>query len=279
MKSNTLILILLLITQHSIAQIRPKFASKCELGVMLGGSYYTGELNRMGHFQQLEPAGGLIFRYNVHPRLALRVNAFYGWVRGDDSRSQFEYQRNRNLSFRSHIMEIAAGFEFNYFNYEIGNEKHWITPYMFGEIGVFQMNPKTKYNGEWVDLRPLGTEGQGTSLSNEKPYSLVQLSIPMGLGVKMNIGKNVALSLEYGIRLTFTDYIDDVSGTYVDRDALAQVNGGIAADLSDRSLAPLGTNERNAGFRRGDPNNKDWYSFFGMILTFRLGKPTTCWKG
>jgi hypothetical protein len=260
-------------------QIRPKFASKCELGLMLGGSYYTGELNRMGHFQQLEPAGGIIFRYNVHSRLALRINAFYGWVRGDDSRSPFAYQQNRNLSFRSHIMEIAAGFEFNYFNYEIGNQKYWITPYMFGEIGGFHMNPKTKYNGEWVELRPLGTEGQGTSLSSEKPYSLVQLSIPMGLGVKMNIGKKASISLEYGIRMTFTDYIDDVSGTYVDRDALAQSNGSIAADLSDRSVNSLGLNDSNTGYRRGDPNNKDWYSFFGIMVTFRLGKPTTCWRG
>ena len=255
------------------------FASRSELGVLIGGSYYTGDLNRMGHFQQIEPAGGLVFRYNVHSRLALRVNALYGNVKGDDKLSPYEFQRNRNLSFRSPIIELAIGFEFNYFQYEIGNSKYWITSYMFGGVGGFYMNPKANYNGQWVELRQLGTEGQGTPLSNDNPYSLTQLCIPMGLGVKMNVGKRVAISFEYGLRLTFTDYIDDVSGNYVDSDALAQINGTIAAELSDRSLVKLGHNGSNAGYRRGDPNNKDWYSFFGMMISFQLGNPGTCWSG
>ena len=270
---------LLIVSLHVEGQIRRSFASRSELGIMLGGSYYTGELNRMGHFQQMEPAGGLIFRYNAHSRLAIRAHAFYGNVRGDDSRSPYEFQRNRNLRFRSPIVEVAVGFEFNYFQYEIGNKKYWVTSYMFGSVGGFYMNPQANYNGEWVELRPLGTEGQGTNLSSKKPYPLTQLAVPMGLGIKMNVGKRMAISIEYGLRLTFTDYIDDVSGYYVDPIELAQINGNMAGALSDPSLQPLGTDGRNAGYRRGDPNNNDWYSFFGVMLTFQLGNPTTCWTG
>lgn len=270
---------LILIVGSAYGQTRRSFASRSELGIMLGGSYYTGELNRMGHFQQIEPAGGLIFRYNAHSRLALRLTAFYGNVRGDDSRSPYDFQRNRNLSFRSPIIEVAAGFEFNYFQYEVGNKKYWITSYMFGGIGGFYMNPKANLNGEWVELRPLGTEGQGTALSSKKPYPLTQLAVPMGLGLKMSIGKRVSIGIEYGLRWTFTDYIDDVSGSYVDPVALAEINGPMAAALSDRSITPLGYEGVNTGYRRGDPNNKDWYSFFGLMLTVTLGDPSTCWTG
>lgn len=274
-----LIACFVLLTCQLDGQISRSFSSKSELGVLLGGSYYTGDLNRMGHFKQIEPAAGLIFRYNAHSRLAIRAHAFYGNVKGDDKYSPYEYQRNRNLSFRSPIIEFALGFEFNYFQYEIGNKKHWITSYMFGGLGGFYMNPKANYNGQWVELRQLGTEGQGTSLSSKQPYSLTQLCIPMGLGLKMTVGKRMSISLEYGIRMTFTDYIDDVSGNYVDKDALAQINGTMAADLSDRSLTNLGHNESNTGTRRGDSNNKDWYSFFGLMITFQLGNSDTCWKG
>lgn len=276
MKLITLLIALLIVISTNAQQ--RTFASKSELGVFMGGSYYTGELNRMGHFQQMDFAGGVLYRFNVNPRFSLRFNLFYGNVNGDDSKSPYAYQQNRNLHFKSPITELATGFEFNYFQYEISSKQFWITSYMFGGIGGFQMNPQAKYNGEWMELRPLGTEGQGSRLSNEERYSLTQLCIPMGIGVKFNVANRVAISFEYGLRKTFTDYIDDVSGNYVDKHLFALENGTIAAELSDRSLQPLGHGETNTGYRRGDPNNNDWYSFFGMMVTFQLGKPSQCYK-
>jgi hypothetical protein len=133
------------------------------------------------------------------------------------------------------------------------------------------MNPKTEINGDMVELQPLGTEGQGSDLSSKNNYSLTQLCIPLGVGVKFALGKKAALSLEYGIRKTFTDYLDDVgSGSYVDPSLLSVANGPLAADLSNRSL------DGDRFGKRGNASTKDWYTFFGGSLTFRLGKPNKC---
>jgi|694.fasta_scaffold32791_3 hypothetical protein len=252
---------------------------KSELGFILGGSYYTGELNRMGHFRQVSPAAGIIYRYNVNPRLALRGSVFGGHIKGDDSKSRHAFDQNRNLSFRSPVVEGAFGVEFNYMNYATGRlfgERYWCTPYMIVQLSVFYFNPQAELNGQWYELQPLGTEGQGTSLSNRSTYSRVQVSMPLGLGFKFNIHKKVQVSLEYGMRLTFTDYLDDVRGSYVDPIELAAINGSIAASLSDRSLNQVGSSGRNVGSRRGDGAFRDWYSFFGIGITFKLGQRSEC---
>jgi hypothetical protein len=252
---------------------------KSELGFILGGSYYTGDLNRLGHFRQVSPAAGLIYRYNVNPRLALRGSLFGGHIKGDDATSNQAFYQNRNLSFRSPMVEGAFGVEFNYMTYATGRlygERYWFTPYMIVQLAVFYFNPMAEFNGERYELQPLGTEGQGTSLSSKSNYSRVQVSMPLGLGFKFNIHQKVQLSLEYGIRLTFTDYLDDVSGTYVDPVELGAINGPIAASLSDRSLNQIGQAGRNTGSRRGDGAFNDWYSFFGIGITFKLGERAKC---
>tara|TARA_B100000123_G_C25352286_1_gene263346 strand:- start:74 stop:508 length:435 start_codon:yes stop_codon:yes gene_type:complete len=140
-----------------------------------------------------------------------------------------------------------------------------------------RMNPKAKYDGEWIELQPLTTEGQGTSQNNKKPYSLSQISIPFGIGAKLNLSNRVAISLEYGMRKTFTDFLDDVSGLYPNQALLVQETGtDLSAELSDRSVNPDGINNSNYGLQRGNPNNNDWYAFSGFIVTFSLVKKTSC---
>ncbi|MCO5259917.1 MAG: DUF6089 family protein [Crocinitomicaceae bacterium] len=254
----------------SIAQFQTAL-SRSELGVMLGGSYYIGDLNRFKHFKGTLPAAGLIYRYDIHSRLSFRANFSYGMVQGNDEWSKEASINNRNLNFQSSIFELGAGVEFHYVPFQLGSKRYKGTAYLLAELAVFRMNPKTKYNDEWVFLRPLGTEGQGSDLSTKKPYSLFQLSVPLGLGVKLSLGKRVALGLEYGIRLTFTDYLDDVkSDTYVDPIALSEANGPTAAALSNRSK------DGSVFGKRGTSTTKDWYSFFGVTLTFRLGDPQKC---
>ncbi len=247
-------------------------ASRSELGVMVGGTYYIGDINRFMPYRNTHLAGGLIYRFNLHPRAALRANFLYGKLSGEDSDSNFDQQIQRNLSFNTTIWELAGGIEFNYFPFQIGNDRYRGTAYLLAEIGVFRMNPKAiGTNGNEVELQPLGTEGQGTSLSDRNPYSLTQLTIPLGLGVKLSIGEKASLNFEVGLRKTFTDYIDDIgSDSYVDPDLLAAENGPLAAEMSNMSL----NNERFG--RRGDASTKDWYVFSGMMLTFRLGKPANC---
>jgi hypothetical protein len=133
------------------------------------------------------------------------------------------------------------------------------------------MNPKTKYNGEWIDLQELGTEGQGTELNSDDRYKLFQFSIPIGVGIKFSLGKFIVLGLEYGVRKTFTDYIDDVkSDTYIDALELSKTNGPLSAKLSNRSL------DGNTFGKRGTSTTKDWYFNTAITLTIKLGKPKIC---
>jgi len=245
--------------------------SKSELGVLLGGSYYIGDLNQFGHFNKTQPAVGLLYRYNYHSRLSLRANCTYGKVKADDADSKRDLFQNRNLSFESNIFELAGGVEFTYLPFFLGSERYKGTAYILAEIGIFRMNPKTEFNGDMVELQPIGTEGQGSDLSSRKNYSLTQICIPLGVGVKFALGKKAALSFEYGIRKTFTDYLDDVgSNSYVDAVELAAANGPLAAQLSNRSL------DGSRFGKRGNTSTSDWYSFFGTMITFRLGRPNKC---
>lgn len=251
---------------------RENFLSRSAFGPMVGGSYYIGDLNKYGHFQNMHLAGGLMYRYYLNSRIELRANLTYAKVSAADANSNNPVQQQRNLSFESNIFEFSTGIEFNYFNYKLGDQKYFFSPYLFIDIGLFRMNPMTEYNGEMVELQPLGTEGQGSSLSSKSPYNLTQFVIPFGLGFKLNLGPKVGLSVEYGIRKTFTDYLDDVSGFFVDTDILAIENGNIAARLSDRSFGDF-----EAIGPRGNDQTKDWYSVFGLTLTFPLGKEGKCY--
>lgn len=276
MKKHYFILFLaLLIALTSNAQRKKRTA---EVGVFLGGSYYIGELNPTRHINQFtKPAGGFVFRYNINKRLAARANFLFGNIEGHDSFSNSEAAQQRNLSFKSPINELSAQLEFNFMDYQIGMEKHKFSPYIFFGIAGFKFNPQGQLNNNWVALQPLGTEGQGLEGgASRKKYKLIQMSIPFGVGAKANLSKNIGLAFEWGMRKTFTDYLDDVSKKYYDPIALAAARGETAAVMSDPSI---GTDPgiSNAGRQRGNPTNKDWYSFIGITLTVKLrDKPEKC---
>jgi len=219
-----------------------------------------------------KPAFGAIVRYNLSTRASLRFTGTYGNVWASDAKSDDPFQVDRNLNFKSKIYELAFGIEIDLFKYRINDMNYPISPYFFYEVAYFRMNPMTSYNGNEINLQTLGTEGQGTALSQKSQYKLNQLAFPIGLGIKFNLKERLAISVEYGIRKTFTDYLDDVSGDYVDTDILTLENGPIAGELSDPSLS--GGNR--AGFNRGNSTTKDWYSFYGLMVTFKPFKPNIC---
>lgn len=246
---------------------------RSEIGFMIGGSYYVGDLNPKKHFLQTKLAGGILYRYNFSPRWTLRASALLGNLEASDSKSQANVERN--LSFRSYIFDFSTVVEFNFLPYILGDKKHFISPYIFAGVSVFNFNPQALYDSKWYSLHQYGTEGQGTTIQGvSKPYSLTQIGIPFGLGVKISPAKFMSLGLEWGIRKTFTDYLDDVSGKYVDPVVLAAENTEIAAKLADRSLTTQGL---NTGLDRGNANTKDWYVFTGLTATFRIkGKSAKC---
>ncbi|MCB9188019.1 MAG: outer membrane beta-barrel protein [Flavobacteriales bacterium] len=251
-----------------------------EIGILAGGSYYLGDLNPYQHFNHTKFAGAFLYRDKISrsDRLSYRLQIGFGTVEAFDSESTDPARLNRNLSFRSRILEIGPMLEIHFLPYEIGSDKRPFTPYMFLGATYFKMNPMTQYNDSWIELQSLGTEGQGTALSDRKLYKLNQISIPIGLGFKFNMTERWAIGFEYGIRKTFTDFLDDVSGDYVNPALLAETNGSLSAELADQSLNNEASfaNVNGQSIARGNPNNKDWYVFAGVTLCFRVLEYSTC---
>jgi len=245
---------------------KAQVVSNMEIGIMGGGSYYLGDINSK-HFDYMMPSGGIVIRKNIDRRVVIKSELVLGNIRADDARNRNDTMKlNRNLHFRSPIYELSGQVEFNFLPYETGNSLYPFTPFIFVGVSLFRFNPKAEANnGEWVELQPLGTEGQGTtSFQDRKKYALTQFSIPMGGGFKIAVNKTFNIILEYGIRKTFTDYLDDVSTSYIGGNLIDMSPLGI--EMSDKSL----NGPQAKDFQRGDSKDKDWYTFTGITLSFKI---------
>jgi hypothetical protein len=261
-------LLLIAIFFLSIAQSIGQYT---EIGFHGGMSYYIGDINPYKHFSHYPHAGGGFFiRTNTSDRVAFKFNFLYTNVEAHDSDSKDAWQRNRNLNFKSEIIEIGTMLEINFLSYEAGDKKRPFTPYVFGGLAYYRMNPLGQYNGRWVELQPLGTEGQYIG-SSTKSYRRGQIALPLGMGFKLNLGKRVAVGLEYGIRKLFTDYLDDVSTVYANADDLEEFSGPAAVEMSDRSLIPVGPDNTNEGTNRGNSSTNDYYAYTNLNISIRLG--------
>ncbi len=242
----------------------PCFAQKSEIGAMVGSSFYLGDLNPRTVFGMPQVAGGIVYRYNFSPRWALKADILFAEIKGDDAITNKQYERN--LSFKSPITEIGAQVELNFFRLYNERGKNFFSPYIFAGIAIFSFNPQAAdKDGTYYALQHIGTEGQG--MDGEKDfYSLVNCAIPFGIGIRFNIARYISIGAEWGMRYTFTDYLDDVSGNYYDNQALSIKRGEAVARLADKSDIL-----HEAGTARGNSTTKDWYSFAGVIVTFKFG--------
>lgn len=264
-------LFVLLVLAFEMQAQRRTFFSRSEFGLTAGQTYYLGDLNPYQQFKNAHLAFGAIYRYNLNNRLTFRVNYLHGKVSAADSLSPYPLLVNRNLSFQSPINEVAAGVEFHFVPFQFGSSRYPATAYLLAQVGAFKMNPQTFYNGAWQDLQVLATEGQGTSANSQKPYNLYQLCVPLGMGIKVSLGKMATFNLDMAIRKTFTDYLDDVgSDTYFDPQILEDEVSDLSAALSNQSL------DGNRFGKRGTSSTKDWYIYTGATLTVRLGKGGGC---
>ena len=235
------------------------------------GNYYGDIVPTFFSFQQLHPDLGIFARYNIGKHFALRSTFIYGAVSGDD-----KYYNNapRNLSFKSNISELSFTAEINLLPYHAYKFKNIFTPYISFGIAGFHFNPKAEYDGTWYDLQPLGTEGEGIAGYPAK-YSLFGISIPVGGGLKYRLKTSnndfITIGAEFSIRKTFTDYLDDVSSTdYVDLGILKNNNGIYSANLSSRENEYFGVPKSQlvVDIRRGNPDNKDWYYFGNITISY-----------
>jgi hypothetical protein len=247
-----------------------QFKPNTEIGVLLGASYYLGDLNTT-HFNQSSLAAGLVIRRNIDKRFAYKAELMYLNLRSDETNSEDTIAYNRGLHFKSPVYELSGQLEFNFLPYDPGNPLYTWTPFVYAGASLFNFNPQGENaNGEWVDLQPLGTEGQGTTQPNtDSKYSLIQFAAALGGGVKIAVNNNFNIIFEYSTRKTFTDYLDDVSGNYVSNKPPEWSDNPDAEYLSDPNdrVYPLGK-------ERGDPDKNDWYSFAGVTLSFKLGNKT-----
>lgn len=252
-----------------------------EIGACVGTMFYLGDLNQTKLFKlnlkdkslnQLHIAGGFMYRYNISPRFAFKADFLFGKVSSTDVGTDMA---NRNFNFFSPITEFSAELELNFFELYNTTGKNRFSPYIFAGITLFSFNPQTSYNDEIYELHSLGTEGQGLE-GGPKPYSLTSAAIPFGIGIKATIGRYFAIGAEWGMRWTFTDYLDDVGGRYYDNDALRANYGNLVADLADRSPEILDV-EGNPlprhveGHARGNETTNDAYSFACITLTVKFG--------
>jgi len=290
MRKTLFILIVLCFSSSVFAQSWTR-ESSLEFGLMFGGSNYNGELvNTFFEGRGTHAAFGIFARYNPVQRFTFRLNANYGNISGDDRwYSSDEARAFRNLHFRSVLWDFSAGFDVNL--RILGYKKsRGAIPYITSGISVFKFNPEAQFfydptgwqasgqdqlqnyasleprDGEWVQLQPLGTEGQETTEYNElRRYSLTQFSVPLGAGFKFLLSKQWSFGIEYRTHFTFTDYLDDVSGIYAEPVYLEGQYGAISPAMADRSPS-----KNAAGITRGDDSNKDRYNIFGINVSYRI---------
>ena len=273
-KLNTVLLIITLLV-FNFASTAQQFKPNTEVGLILGTSYYLGDLNTT-HFNQSSATAGLVIRKNIDKRFVYKAEVMYLNIKSDERQSSDTIALNRGLHFRSPVYELSGQIEFNFLPYQSGNPLYTWTPFVYTGISIFSFNPQAEnINGEWVDLQELGTEGQGTTTefdgNTRSKYSLIQFAIPIGGGLKIAVNENFNIVLEYGARKTFTDYLDDVSTTY----AGPNINGSWPVEMSDLAQQmsdPNGTHVKDE--QRGNPDKKDWYSFAGITLSFKLNNNT-----
>jgi hypothetical protein len=249
------------------------FSQENEFGFWAGTAVYLGDLNPTMSFKNARWASGIFYRYNLNNRMAVRAEMNYGFLDADDSRiKNYPYLQARNLNFKSHIVELAATFELNFFKYSLvksRDTRNW-TPYIFLGGSVFYYNPYTRLDGARYVLESVGTEGQKTpnKPTKNRGYDQYSFAIPYGGGVKIGLTQNWALNVEVSSRLTFIDYLDDVSRDYpAPEDVNYFVNmTNVGLDLYDRSAAKIGID----GKQRGTSKDKDRFMFVGVSVTYTI---------
>jgi hypothetical protein len=266
------------------------------VGFALGVSNFLGELggrDQIGsdfiydlELSETRPALQIHYRYQLGSRFFARAQFAFTYVGGNDALTEEIFRRNRNLHFRSSIFELSVMGEFDVIDftpkrrYDRGVKQRSLegtSIYITAGVGVTRFNPQGNFAGEWYDLRDFGTEGQ---LQDDGPsqYSRFTPVIPFGLGVRFQLNREWTVGFEVVHRLTFTDYMDDVSTVYYDNEIIEETQGELAAYFADPSLGyyvdengdrvPLNSTE--TGFQRGDPEDNDAYFFAVFNASYKI---------
>lgn len=275
MKMKTLTILVFIVMGFSANAQRYDYIQQGEFGITAGAAHYFGDLNTRAAINRPKPALGAFFRKQFGNYVGLRVSAHYAQLGYSDIYSKNDYQKERNLSFNTNIWELAVQGDFNFFKFIPSDPDYLFTPYVTLGVGVFTYDPYAYLDGKKEFLRPLGTEGQLIGYKGRKPYGTMAFCIPLGVGVKYNISEKVNLSFEITQRFTTTDYIDDVSTTYVGANNFQTLPNGkpsTAGLLQDRSYEinpanPLGVEGRQRGWSK----QNDQYIIAELGISMNIG--------
>jgi hypothetical protein len=245
-----------------------------EFGIGVGAGQYFGDLNTRGRLNTPKLAASVFFRKNFGNYIAMRIGASFAQLGySDQYNTHNNYMYTRNLSFNSKVWELSLQGDFNFFRFMPGEPEFSFTPYITIGAGVFSYDPYAYLQGQKIFLRPLGTEGQGSSLyPDRKQYSSMGISIPFGAGIKYAFNERINIGFEVLHRFTNTDYLDDVSKTYVNPAVFPLNPDGSTPNsllLSDRSYEigePIGIPDR----QRGNSQQKDQFVTAMFHVTFNL---------
>lgn len=243
------------------------------VGISLGIAQYTGDLTPSDKLFLYEPhvAVALAYQYQFHHHFAIESKLLYTQLSGSDHHfDQDEPHLKRNLHFRSPLAELSLNAVIYVLPFNPIYKKQSFSPFFIVGVAGFYFNPMAKIHGDWIELQPLGTEGQGLSQYPERQkYQRVQIALPFGIGFKFAFSPVIHGSLQFIARKTFTDYLDDVSQTYLPTSEIEAGNGTLAAQLSNRTYDIDGNQIELTGEQRGGKGN-DWYFVTAFSITYRI---------
>lgn len=256
------------------------------------------------------------YLYYLRNNISLRASLAYAKVSGDDALSGDLNRKNRALNFNTTILELSTLIEYTLIKEKTGNKfglknnsgifgalKNPIQfgVYLFSGIGVFYYNPWGANNflnsdddipgdGKKYRLRELHTEGQGFEGGPEEfsgkegsTYKKFAVCIPFGFGFKKSFSNTFGINLEASYRFTNTDYLDDVSTNYYDRDKLkAEMSNLYGEDAGNNAYTMSGTQTGNGGTnpgdQRGNPKSNDSYMFLTISVYKKLNASRKFYK-
>lgn len=221
MKKRFLVIIALVFVQQFQAQYLNEF------GFLIGGSNYSGDIGDETYIKPNTFAGSLLYRRNLNSRLSLRGTLSYYTLKDSDRNSSNPVRQERNVSFTNNLTELAVGLEINYLDYDITKYQNPFTPYLFVELAGYH------YSQLDADAAANGVK---------KFNSAFGYAIPLGIGFKSRITRNIGFVAELRARYAMTDDLDYENNTIPE-------------------------------FDFGNTRYNDWYFFTGIGLTYSFGRP------
>lgn len=177
----------------SILFIQTSQSQIYEVGFFLGSSNFIGDVGATTYIAPNSPAFGGIFKWNRSPRHSFRFTATATKLKGSDADSSDPRRIERNYEFENNIIELSAGMEFTFLDWDLHDEQPKLTPYLFTGISF------ANHNNFFFDAN---------GIQRSENTSSWAYGIPMALGFKTTTADNIILAVEIGARYTFTDEID-----------------------------------------------------------------------